>query len=210
VAQATTIAWAKLKYNPKPPERSRNYPDGMPQHYATAVVDGYDGEDAKAGLYFAMGVYSYLQVGDLVMVEWNRNTGKWKFAKQQTPELLAMLNERQAANPELLEKLGFRSASSSPTPSTPTPSAPSGPRPSSPIPKEGAIVPSPGGAVMQQRELVATGYREMNLDPDVQEFLDVFQQLREALPGADPRELFTTARGLVMERGKNARSDHDE
>lgn len=209
MAQTTTIAWAKLKYNPKPPERSRNYPDGMPQHYATAVVDGYDGEDAKAGLYFAMGVYSYLQVGDVVMVEWNRSTGKWKFAKQQTPELLAMLNERQAANPELLTQLG---ASGSPMPSVPTPSAPapSAPKTSSPTPKPGAIAPVQRGAmVVQSQELVATGYEAMGLDPDVSEFIDVFRQLQEALPGADMREIFTTARGLVMERGKNARNDSE-
>lgn len=204
--QQKIIAWAKLKFNPKPPERSKRNPEWAPQHYASAVVEGYDGDDAKAGLYFGIGVYSYLQAGDTVMVEWNQNSGKWKFAGQQTPELTAMLNERQSANPELLERLegeGEEEVQAA------VPAVPNAPRPSTPAPKDGAIVPSPGGAVTKQRELVASNYQEIRLDPDVAEFVDVFLQLQRALPGAEAREVFSTARGLVMERGKNARNESE-
>ena len=83
---ATAIAWATLDYNPKEAPSTVN---GV--EYTTQVtIDG-----AKHRIYYKIGgLCDYLRQGDTAMVETVK--GKWKLGKNQTPELLATLQQRKA------------------------------------------------------------------------------------------------------------------
>jgi len=83
---ATAIAWATLDYNPKEAPSTVN---GV--EYTTQVtING-----AKHRIYYKIGgLCDYLRQGDCCMVETVK--GKWKLGKNQTPELLATLQQRKA------------------------------------------------------------------------------------------------------------------
>ncbi len=83
-----TTNWAKLDYDPKEAPSTVN---GV--EYTTQV----DVSGDKHRLYYKIGgLCDYLKRGDTVMVELIK--GKWKLGKTQTPELLAILQQRKATS----------------------------------------------------------------------------------------------------------------
>ena len=85
------IQWATLKYNPTEAKPSKAHPDWAPQHSSVAALT--DGTEQR--IYFAEGPLSALRKNDQVMLEYSK--GRWRLAKTQTPELTALLEQRQQA-----------------------------------------------------------------------------------------------------------------
>lgn len=177
-----TIAWATLKYDPKPPEPSRNNPEWGPRHYASATVDGY--QESEARLYFAPGVLSALQKGDTVLVEWDK--GKWKMAKQQTPELIAMLQVRQANAPS-------------------APAPPAAPAPTTQPAQASQVQVSQ--AQVKRQVVMGEGWQHLNLEADVKEVCSIVNQLHQAIPGFSAQDLRSMAIAIHMERGRCTRTN---
>ena len=183
-----TMAWATLKYDPKPPEPSRTNPEWGPRHYASATVDGY--QESEARLYFAPGVLSALQKGDTVLVEWDK--GKWKMAKQQTPELIATLQVRQANAP-----------SSPASPAAPAPTTQNGSSPQSTQSSQAQA----SQAQVKRQSLMGEGWQHLNLEADVKEVCSIVNQLHQAIPGFSAQDLRSMAIAIHMERGRCTRTN---
>lgn len=91
---ATAVQWATLKYSPTEAKPSQKNPDWAPQH--SALVTLGNGEETR--IYFAQGEFSYLEKNDQVMVAWDK--GRWRLGKTQTPDLMAVLAQRQQQRPQ--------------------------------------------------------------------------------------------------------------
>jgi hypothetical protein len=180
-----TIAWATLKYDPKPPEPSRNNPEWGTRHFASAQVDGYEAPNNEARLYFAPGVLSALQKDDTVLVEWDK--GKWKMAKQQTPELIATLQQRQPTTPSAPQ-----------TPAAIAPTAQSGESPQAVQPSQGQV---------KRQVVMGEGWQHLNLEADVKEVCSIVNQLHGAIPGFSVQDLRSMAIAIHMERGRCTRTN---
>ncbi|MEL7503148.1 MAG: hypothetical protein AAFN18_11835 [Cyanobacteria bacterium J06554_6] len=109
----TTIRWATLMYDAGKLYPSKN--EGWPaQHGVTMNL----GEGQQERVWFnGDPLLSLLKKGDQVMLEYRQ--GRWRLAKQQTPELLAALQSRQTQQQPPMQQPQF----SQPTPQQSAPMA---------------------------------------------------------------------------------------
>lgn len=123
-------------------------------------------------IYFNPGVFSRLRKGDVIVCHYR--TGKWRVAKEQAPELMQTLESR-AAGPH--ERNEF-----SPPASDPRPTAP---------PSLTAVPSLPKSTPAKQ----PTSH-------DVVEIVDIFQELKAALPEAQETTIRAFSSTLFMQRRK--------
>ncbi|MEM9091293.1 MAG: hypothetical protein AAGC93_21445 [Cyanobacteria bacterium P01_F01_bin.53] len=163
-SQQSVWQWVTLKFAPTEPKTSN--PDWQAQH-STVVVFENGGEQR---IYFNPGIFSRLKKGDVILCHYR--TGKWRVAKEQSPELMQALESRSVAPHERNE---FRPPASDPRPTAPPPLA---------------AIPSPPPSAKQPTS------------HDVAEIVGLFQELKAALPEAQETTIRAFSSTLFMQRRK--------
>ena len=164
--------WQWVTLKFDPTEPKTSNPEWQAQHSVLVVFEN----GGEQRIYFNPGMFSRLRKGDVILCHYR--TGKWRVAKEQPPELMQTLENRTVAPHERNEFLPPASDSRPTAPPnlaavpTPPPAAPSAPPAKQPTSR------------------------------DVVEIVDIFQELKDALPEAQETTIRAFSSTLFMQRRK--------
>jgi hypothetical protein len=163
------VYWAQLTLDPMDTQTKTSTAE------KTCLVQR-DGQTQTDRIYWkAGGNADYLLKGDWVCLDWDGKYSKWRISKTQTPELMAVLEHRQAVA----------------APPAPPPQQPPAPTMQQRPPQTHQAQATNGSPIPPQ-------------SPDIIEWIKIFEEFRRALPNAKEETCRAAASTVFMSRRKQS------